>query len=124
MSKAFPKSKRAFLLPCAIGAGFLNGLLGTGGGTILYFCLNHAYESKTKENLAASTVSVMFFCIVSLFFYNGNALLDFGKVAKICIPAALGGLIGAMLLKRLSVNSVKMLFSAVMCLGGILMLIR
>lgn len=109
----------------ALAAGFLNGLLGAGGGIILYFVLGAAGGSRgSKENLVLSSTAVMFFCFVSLFFYKGNAAFGANEIMRVGIPAALGGLCGAYLLRRLPTSAVKRLFSAVVMLGGILMLLR
>ena len=59
----------------ALGAGFLNGLLGAGAGIVLYFVLAAAGSRDAKENLVLSSTSVMFFCVISLFFYRDNAEL-------------------------------------------------
>lgn len=108
----------------ALGAGFLNGLLGAGGGVILYFTLGALYGSDAKENLMLSSTSVMFFCLVSLFFYSGGSSLTVENILSVSIPAALGGLGGALLLRKLPGSAVKKIFSAVLVLGGILMLRR
>ncbi len=108
----------------ALGAGFLNGFLGAGGGVILYFTLGALYGRDAKENLMTAAASVMFFCLVSLFFYKGSNALPLTEILKTGIPAMLGGALGALLLKRLSRVAVKRIFSAVLILGGILMLVR
>ena len=108
----------------AIGAGFLNGLLGAGGGIILYFVLGALYGRGAKENLILSTTAVMFFCLVSLFFYKGNAALTVGDILRVGIPAAAGGLIGALLLQRIPAHAMKKIFSALIVVSGILMLVR
>ena len=108
----------------AIGAGFLNGLLGAGGGIILYFTLGALYGRGAKENLILSSTAVMFFCLVSLFFYRGNAALTVGDILRVGIPAAAGGLIGALLLRRIPARTMKRIFSVVIIIGGILMLVR
>lgn len=108
----------------AIGAGFLNGLLGAGGGIILYFVLGALYGRGAKENLVLSSTAVMFFCLVSLFFYKGNAALTVRDILSVGIPAAAGGLVGALLLRKIPAHAMKKIFSAVIILGGILMLVR
>lgn len=108
----------------AIGAGFLNGLLGAGGGIILYFVLGALYGRGAKENLVLSSTAVMFFCMVSLFFYKGNAALTVRDILGVGIPAAAGGLIGALLLQKVPAHIMKKIFSAVIILGGILMLLK
>ena len=113
-----------FLMAGALLAGFLNGLLGAGGGVVLYFTLGALYGRDAKENLILSGASVMFFCLISLFFYKENVSLSLVEVAKVAFPAATGGLLGALLLKKLPRDTVKKIFSAVLLLGGILMLRR
>lgn len=108
----------------ALGAGFLNGLLGAGGGVILYFTLGALYGRGTKENLVLSSASVMFFCLVSLFFYKGSAAMPVKDILAVGVPAAAGGLCGALLLKKLPRDAVKKIFSAVLLLSGVLMLTR
>ncbi len=107
----------------SLAAGFLNGLLGAGGGVILYFVFGAAGGARgSKENLVLSSTAVMFFCFVSLFFYKGNAALSVESILRVGVPAAFGGLCGAYLLRRLPADAVRKLFSAVVILGGILML--
>lgn len=124
MQKASPKNEKLLLAVGALAAGFLSGLVGAGGGIILYFILGALYGRGTKENLILSSASVMFFCLVSLFFYKGNAALDVRGILKVGVPAALGGLVGAMLLSKISQSAAKKLFSVVVILSGIIMLLR
>ena len=108
----------------SIGAGFLNGLLGAGGGIVLYFTLGALYGRGAKENLILSSTAVMFFCLVSLFFYKGNAALTAEEILRVGVPAAAGGLLGALLVRHIPADKMKKIFSAVILLGGILMLVR
>ena len=118
----FPRKFLPFAVG-ALGAGFLNGLLGAGAGIILYFVLAAADSKNAKENLVLSSTSVMFFCVISLFFYRGNAALTAESILRVGIPAALGGLCGAYLLTKIKTEAVKKPFSIVVIVGGILMLI-
>lgn len=108
----------------ALGAGFLNGLAGAGGGIVLYFVLGALYGKGAKENLILSSTAVMFFCLVSLFFYKGNASLGVGDLLRMGLPAAAGGLCGALLLRRISAAALHKIFALVILVGGVLMLVR
>jgi len=118
--------KREYLLlgAAAVGAGFLNGLVGAGGGILLYFALGALYGRSTKENLILASVSVMFFCLVSLFFYRDNAALTVGNILAVGIPAMAGGVAGAFLLRKIPQAAMQKIFAAVILVGGVLMLIR
>ena len=124
MDKITSKSKKSLLPIAAIGAGFLSGLLGAGGGIILYFALGYLYKKDAKENLVTSSVSVMLFCVISLFFYKGSSALDAQNLLRLAIPAALGGITGALLLSKIPTKTVKKLFSVIVILSGLIMLLR
>ena len=123
MQKTSMKNEKILLLLGALGAGFLSGLIGAGGGIILYFVLGALYGKGAKENLILSSVSVMFFCAVSLFFHKGGSL-DLREILRVGIPAAAGGIAGALLLSKIPQKTAKKLFSAVIILSGIIMLLR
>ena len=124
MQKATDKRKFFILAPLSVLAGFLNGFLGAAGGIVLYFTLSALYREDTKENFMTTSVSVMLFCLISLFFYKGVTALPLGEVLKIALPSLIGGGVGALLLKRISADALKKIFSAILILGGILMLVR
>lgn len=124
MEKAKIKNEKLLLAAGAIGAGFLSGLLGAGGGIILYFVLGALYGRGAKQNLVLSSVAVMFFCVVSLFFYKGNSSLGVMGILRVGIPAILGGITGAFLLSKIPAAAVKKMFSVIIILSGIIMLLR
>ena len=123
MKSTVCKNKKLLLASGALGAGFLSGLIGAGGGIVLFFILGSLYGKDAKQNLALSSSAVMLFCIVSLFFYKGLSL-DAEKLLRLAIPAALGGALGASLLKKLSTNTAKRLFAVVVTVSGIIMLVK
>ena len=124
MQKVSSKKEITLLALGAVGAGFLSGLLGAGGGIILYFILGALYGRGAKENLILSSTAVMFFCVVSLFFYKGNSALGISDILRVGIPAAIGGCLGAFLLTKISSDKLKQLFAVVITMSGILMLLR
>lgn len=124
MQSITSKKEITLLALGASGAGFLSGLLGAGGGIILYFVLGALYGRGAKENLILSSTSVMFFAVVSLFFYKGNAALGVGDILGVGLPAALGGVFGAFLMTRIPSDKLKKLFALIIIISGILMLMR
>ena len=124
MEKPFEKREYFLLGIGALAAGFLNGLLGAGGGIALYFVLGALYGRGAKENLILASSSVFFFCLVSLFFYKGNAALPAESILSVGIPAAFGGVLGAFLLRKIPQAVIKKIFAAVILISGVLMLVR
>lgn len=117
--------ERSILTAGALGAGFINGLLGAGGGVALYFTLRGLTDARdAKEDLILSSTAVAFYCLVSLYFYGGNAAFDAEDILRIGVPAACGGLTGAYLLRRVPQYAAQKLFAVVLILGGLLMLTR
>ena len=113
-----------FLSAAAVGAGFLSGLLGAGGGIILYFVLCALYKNSAKENMILTSTATMFFSIVSLFFYKGNANADTYRTVLVCICAAIGGIAGASLMQIIPARHLKKLFAVIVIISGILMILR
>ena len=73
---------------------------------------------------ALASTAVAFYCLVSLYFYRGNAALDAEDILRVGVPAALGGLAGAALLRRIPQQVMQQLFAVVVMLGGVLMLLK
>ena len=124
MEKVTSKNEKILLPLSAVGAGFLSGLIGAGGGIILYFALGALYGRGAKENLVTSSVSVMLFCVISLLFYKGSSALDLEGILRLAIPAALGGITGGLLLSKIPTKTVKKLFSVIVIISGVIMLLR
>lgn len=109
----------------AFTAGLCCGLLGTGGGTILLFFLGKNRENEEKKRLLATCAAVIL--PISVFCYG--IYLAFGRVEAGAylanIAGALsGGAVGALLLKKLPAKAVGRIFSAMLILGGGLMLMQ
>lgn len=116
--------ERSILTAGALVAGFINGLLGAGGGVALYFTLRGLTDARdTKEDLILSSTAVAFYCLVSLYFYRANTV-GAENILRIGIPAACGGFGGAYLLRRVPQYAAQKLFAVVLILGGLLMLTR
>lgn len=132
--RLLPWSAWAFL---GIGAGFLNGLLGAAGGVLLLTLLPHmpplpaldpAVSCDTPPEGKAVFVTGLWVMlpvtVVSAVLYYlqgiGGSPLD---ALIITLPAALGGILGAMLLGKLPVGVLRGIFGGLVLLSGIRMLL-
>ncbi len=112
----------ALIFACGISAGFLNGLLGCGGGIVIVTLLN-LLTKKTKfderDVFAASVASVLPMSAVSAVMYIRSAEVNVTSVADYVLPALAGGVTGAFLLDKLDTFWVKKIFSILMTWAGV-----
>lgn len=109
-------------------AGIINGLLGAGGGIIITYCLSYLAGKKNESGndiFANALITMLPVSLVSsvIYFVKGHIAPDV-KMAYFIVPAALGGLCGALLLKKLKFRTVKILFTAIVIYSGFSMLLR
>lgn len=109
-------------------AGATNGILGAGGGIIVtYFLSRSLTDEQRKENgvfanAVATTLplSVISFCI---YFAKGYITLD--NTFFTLVPSALlGGILGAYLLTKLHLKAVKIIFSIIVMVSGVMMIYK
>ena len=114
------KNKRHNLI-CALGgiiSGFLNGLFGSGGGTIVVPFLEIFLKLDPKKSHATAILIIFVFTLVSLCFYGFSGRLDFLLALKVSLGGVFGGLIGAKFLNRLSFSSIHKIFGCFMIIAA------
>lgn len=115
------------LLACGLAAGMINGLLGTGGGIILVLGLSHVCRGTLPDRrdvcanalvvtLALTTLSTL------LYIRSGNA--PPADLSRFVLPGAVGGLIGGLLLGKITPTALGRLFAVLLVVSGVFMLIR
>lgn len=115
------------LLLAGLLAGFLNGLLGSGGGIIIVFALSKVLsDTVTGKNGAFATALCVMLPIsvlsCAIYAFRGHMSLDgFGIFI---IPAVVGGALGGLLLGKLRSDLLKTLFSALIAVSGIILIMR
>ena len=125
-SQAKLASKRRLLLMGGLAAGFLNGLLGAGGGIVIVWILEQVLRDVTRDarDVFANALAVMLpVSAMSTVSYAISGGLPQGNIARFLLPAVLGGLLGAFLLDRISTRAVKRLFCLLVILSGILLIV-
>mgnify|MGYP004564922017 CR=1 FL=1 len=82
--------------------GFINGLLGSGGGTWAVFCMERFLNFKAHKAHASAIAIILPISVLSLiiYFFKGTVLW---KVALLTsVGGVLGGILGAKLLNKIS----------------------
>ena len=106
-------------------AGFLNGLLGAGGGIPLVLGLSFVLGKKATNGRRFFTTALAVMLPLSLYSvrrYTTFLPLDGVQLCVIALPALAGGAIGAWLLGHLSASALKRIFATVTALSGIFLL--
>lgn len=131
--KAFPPLLSSLL--CLGGsAGFINGLLGAGGGIILILLLPRltkkqdipATRGMENKDWYATAISVMLPATAvstAVYFLNGG-IADTHTLLLLSLPAAAGGAVGALLLGRIDGKWLKRLFSVLVIISGVRMILK
>lgn len=104
-----------------IVTGLINGIFGSGGGTILilgmFFLLN-IEEHKAH----ATTVSIILpLALVSTFIYVKHGVIVWSVTLKIILGGMIGGYIGAKLLSKIPSHLLRKVFAIFMIIASIRM---
>ena len=114
------------LIAIGLGAGFLNGLLGAGGGILIVFGLRKLLKRNLKDPRAIfpTAIAVMLpLSLLSAWQYARAGSLQLSYFGWLILPAIAGGVIGALLLRRLSVKALSRLFAAVVLISGLVLVL-
>lgn len=103
--------------------GAVNGLLGSGAGIVLIYLLSYLYPKKEKRDIfALSLCTVFFLTLCSAVFYGAGGRYSLGDFLPYALPALVGGVVGSLLLAKINGQRLKLLFSVLLIISGILML--
>ena len=114
------------LFPLGVGAGFVNGLLGAGGGILIVLGLRLLYKNNAQNThkIFASTIAVMLpLSAFSAWQYAQKGGLPPVSFLGLVLPAVLGGITGALLLKKIAPKHLNRIFSLAILTAGILMVV-
>lgn len=117
--------KKVFLCLGGAAAGFINGLLGTGGGIVIIYLLGVMYkDSDPRDNFATAIAAILPMSVVSAGIYLTSGSFSLSDVSLYILPAIAGGIAGALLLCKIKVNLLKKIFACVVIYAGVNMLIK
>ncbi len=113
------KIKHAFF---GILAGFLNGLLGAGGGMIVVPMLQS--EIDTKRSHSTCVAVILPITIVSALWYLADGRVTLGDASVYMIFGVPGALIGTFLLQKLDKTIIKKAFALLIIWAGVRILLK
>lgn len=102
-------------------AGFINGLLGSGGGIIIVDGLSRK-DVDEKHAHATSVFCILPMTVISAFMYNSFGFLNFETALYIGAGAGMGGIIGGFCLKKVPTKLLNYIFTAIIFVSGIRLL--
>ena len=116
-------SKKQVLLAIVCGAfvGVLNGFFGGGGGMVCVPLLEKIFKFDNKVAHASTLVVILPLCIASSVVYLLYNEISSINLLYISIGTIVGGVLGAILLKKLSCKVVRIIFSVIMLVAGVKM---
>ena len=126
-SKTVGREDFGLLLVGGLAAGFVNGLLGAGGGIIVIYVLTKLLgEDIMKKNAVfGNALCVMLpISVLTCALYARCGYMSLDGFGVFAIPAILGGLVGGILLGRLDTRFLKKSFAGLVIISGIIMMVR
>jgi hypothetical protein len=106
-----------------IGAftGFINGLFGSGGGTLLVPIFKNFLKIDQHKAHATALAVIVFLTTASSVVYISKGTYDFGITFKVAIGSIIGGIIGAKLLSKVSGKFLRISFGVIMVIAALRM---
>lgn len=121
--KATGKEKKAILLAvCGLAVGAINGLFGAGGGMLAVPVLTFAAGLGEKKAHATAIAVILPLCLVSTVVYAVRGTFDYSVLPPTIAGVLIGGLTGAVALKKLSAPVLNFLFYGLMVFAGVKMM--
>ena len=94
-------------------AGLINGFFGGGAGLIIVVLLQKVFNLNQKQSHATALLVVLPLCVISLLLYIFTGSFDFNNSYFVVLGVIIGGVLGAVLLKKLKSSMVSIAFSCV-----------
>ena len=117
------KNSKLVMIGAGLATGLATGLLGGGGGMIVVPFFSRVLGKDVRVSHATAILVILPLTAISGIFYAAFGAFEFSVGIPAGIGVIAGGLIGALLLRRMPPSWVMRLFGVVMLLAGIKMLL-
>ena len=116
------RKEKTLMVITGVLTGLINGFFGGGGGMVVVPLLIFLLKKKPKVAHATAILIILPISVVSGIMYIAFGHYKFSIGLPVIIGTIVGGLIGAILLKKLPPKWVIIIFSLVMLVAGVKML--
>ena len=101
--------------------GFVNGIFGSGGGTLLVPILNNIVKIEEHKSHATALAIIVFLTSASSVIYISKGTYDISLTLKVAIGSIIGGILGAKLLSKVTGKFLRITFGTIMIIAAIRM---
>ncbi|MEG0050902.1 MAG: sulfite exporter TauE/SafE family protein [Terrisporobacter sp.] len=105
---------------CLIGSftGFINGVFGSGGGTLLVPILNNILKVEEHKSHSTALAVIIFLSTTSSVIYISKGTYDVNLTIQAAIGSIIGGVVGAKLLRKVTGKFLRIGFGIVMIIAA------
>ncbi|QJA10234.1 sulfite exporter TauE/SafE family protein [Romboutsia sp. CE17] len=101
--------------------GFINGVFGSGGGTLLVPILNNILKVEEHKSHATALAIIIFLSATSSVIYISRGTYDVKLTIQAAIGSIIGGIIGAKLLCKVTGRFLRISFGVIMIIAALRM---
>ncbi|MCH1961218.1 MULTISPECIES: sulfite exporter TauE/SafE family protein [Romboutsia] len=101
--------------------GFINGVFGSGGGTLLVPILNNILKVEEHKSHATALAIIVFLTSASSVVYISNGTYDLELTFKVAVGSVIGGILGAKLLCKVTGRFLRISFGLIMIIASLRM---
>ncbi|MEG1751651.1 MAG: sulfite exporter TauE/SafE family protein [Clostridia bacterium] len=109
---------------CGCVIGFVNGFFGAGGGMICVPLLEKVLKLSNQTSHATAIGVILPISVISAIVYSQKVDVQNLNLLWVTAGVMVGGIVGALLLKKLSSKVVRLVFALVMLSAGIWIVVR
>ena len=119
------KTKKHLLAATSLASGALNATIGAGGGILLTLALGRLCRDSfddRRDIYVNSQAAMIPGCALSCIIYAHRGTFSLISAIPLAISAAIGGILGSLLLKRISSRFIGKLFAILVIWSGMRMI--
>lgn len=105
-------------------AGFINGLLGSGGGVLIVLYLTILEKTDQKKSQATAIAVILPLTVLSSIIYAKDGFVNWQVLWKVSLGGIAGAIIGAVLLNRIKGKLLKRIFGVFLVIAGLRMILN